>query len=235
MKAKKTEKANLEKQRPTLMLIGLAIAISLTLESFEWESYDYATPELASVLSEEFNEEILEEVRLEIPKKSQPKVLERKDKEFVKVTEEKKITVIKPILKKELPYLPEIDPYDLGIDDGDDGGFVIEGNDDPYVIVEEMPEFPGGIKALYSFIGERMKYPSISAENGSQGQALINFTIEKDGSITDVKSVGGSADKFCQNEAIRVVESMPNWKPGKQRGRKVRVSYTIPVRFRLNG
>jgi protein TonB len=96
-----------------------------------------------------------------------------------------------------------------------------------------MPEFPGGAGAMYSYLGGKIKYPSISADNGSQGKAYVNFTVEPDGSLSNVIVVKSSADKFCQKEAIRVVKGMPKWKPGKQRGKKVRVSFTIPIKFKL--
>ena len=120
-------------------------------------------------------------------------------------------------------------------DKGDpDEPIVIEAMDSVYIFVQEMPEFPGGLKAMYHFMGDNIKYPTVSAEAGSQGQAYVNFTIEKNGKITDVKILGGSADKRCKKEAVRVVESMPKWKPGEQRGKRVRVSYTLPVRFVLD-
>ena len=75
--------------------------------------------------------------------------------------------------------------------------------DSVYIFVQEMPEFPGGLPAMYKFMGDNIKYPTISAEAGSQGQAYVNFTIEKNGKITDVKILGGSADKRCKKEAAQ--------------------------------
>ena len=99
-------------------------------------------------------------------------------------------------------------------------------------VVEQMPSFPGGDAELMKFLGSHIKYPSIAEENGISGRVIATFVVERDGSITDVrilKSVDPSLDK----EAIRVLQSMPRWIPGKQNGSPVRVKYTVPVTFRL--
>ena len=99
-------------------------------------------------------------------------------------------------------------------------------------VVEQMPSFPGGMGALMSWLGQNIKYPVIAAENGVQGRVIVQFVVEKDGSITDVK-VAKSVDPSLDKEAARVVKSMPHWIPGKQNGSAVRVKYTVPVTFKL--
>ena len=99
-------------------------------------------------------------------------------------------------------------------------------------VVEQMPSFPGGMGALMSWLSQNIKYPVIAAENGVQGRVIVQFVVEKDGSITDVK-VAKSVDPSLDKEAARVVGSMPHWIPGKQNGSAVRVKYTVPVTFRL--
>jgi protein TonB len=101
-----------------------------------------------------------------------------------------------------------------------------------FVVVEEQPEFPGGNAAMMRFLSENIKYPVIAQENGIQGRVICNFVVEKDGSITDVQVVRG-VDPSLDREAIRVIQQMPRWKPGKQRGQAVRVRFTLPVVFRL--
>ena len=101
-----------------------------------------------------------------------------------------------------------------------------------FQIVEEMPEFPGGMGECLKFLMKNAKYPTISQENGVQGKVSVKFVIEKDGSIADPVVVRG-VDPYLDKEALRVVKSMPKWKPGKQRGKPVRVSYTVPVIFKL--
>lgn len=101
-----------------------------------------------------------------------------------------------------------------------------------FEVVEQMPSFPGGDKALMDFLQNNVKYPVVAQENGVQGRVVISFVVEKDGSITDVRVVR-SVDPSLDKEAARVVKSMPRWIPGKQNGAAVRVKYNVPVSFRL--
>lgn len=99
--------------------------------------------------------------------------------------------------------------------------------------VEQKPEFPDGEAALFRYLNSNIKYPAVARENGIEGTVYLGFVVEKDGSITDVlikRGVGGG----CSEEAMRVVQLMPKWKPGKQQGRTVRVAFTIPVKFKLD-
>jgi len=102
-----------------------------------------------------------------------------------------------------------------------------------FITVEQNPEFPNGEAALFKYLSSNIKYPTIARENGIEGTVFLGFVIERDGSITDVKikrAVGGG----CSEEAMRVVQLMPKWKPGKQQGKAVRVAFTIPVKFKLD-
>ena len=102
-----------------------------------------------------------------------------------------------------------------------------------FVVVEDMPEFPGGNAAMMKFLADNVRYPVIAKENGIQGRVIVNFVVNRDGSITDVGIVRG-VDPSIDAEAVRVIESMPKWKPGKQRGKEVDVRFTLPVAFSLN-
>ena len=99
-------------------------------------------------------------------------------------------------------------------------------------VVEQMPSFPGGMPALMKWLSDNMKYPPSAAENGVQGRVIVQFVVEKDGSVTDVH-VARSVDPSLDKEAVRVVKIMPKWIPGKQNGSAVRVKYTVPVLFKL--
>ena len=101
-----------------------------------------------------------------------------------------------------------------------------------HVSVEIMPEFPGGTAALMKYLSGNIKYPTISQETGSQGKVIVQFVVDKDGTITNPEVVRG-VDPYLDKEAVRVISSMPKWKPGVQNGKKVRVKYTVPVVFRL--
>ncbi len=102
----------------------------------------------------------------------------------------------------------------------------------PFSYVEQMPSFPDGTEAMYKYIYEKIKYPAIARENGISGQVIIQFVVSKDGDIknaTVVRGIGGG----CNEEALRVVNGMPRWKPGKHNGRAVPVTFTLPIKFVL--
>jgi protein TonB len=101
-----------------------------------------------------------------------------------------------------------------------------------FQIVEEMPSFPGGEGKLMEYVAKNIKYPQIARETGIQGRVFVGFVVEPDGSISNVKLLRGIGGG-CDEEAMRVIKSLPKWKPGKQRGKPVRVSYQIPVFFKL--
>jgi periplasmic protein TonB len=99
-----------------------------------------------------------------------------------------------------------------------------------FQVVEEMPEFPGGEQAMYAFLRKHMVYPTVARENGISGRVYVKFTVQPDGRVSDVyvaRGIGGG----CDEEAVRVVRMMPNWKPGIQSGRAVAVEYTLPLNF----
>ncbi|WP_288276487.1 M56 family metallopeptidase [uncultured Prevotella sp.] len=108
-----------------------------------------------------------------------------------------------------------------------------EPDDKPFDVVEQMPEFPGGQEALMQFLRQEVKYPKEAEEKGLQGRVVVRYIIEKDGSISEVE-IAKSVNEYLDAEAIRVVNAMPKWKPGKQKGENVRVKYTLPISFRLS-
>lgn len=101
-----------------------------------------------------------------------------------------------------------------------------------FAIVEKMPQFPGGEKAINEFISKTLQYPVIAQENGIQGKVVCSFIINQDGSVTDAEVISG-VDPSLDREALRIVNAMPKWTPGTQRGKAVRVKYTMPVTFTL--
>lgn len=107
-----------------------------------------------------------------------------------------------------------------------------ETKDEVFMVVEKMPEFPGGIKELMSFLSKNIKYPASAIAKNVQGRVIVQFVVEKDGTPTEFK-VMRSVDPALDAEALRVMQEMPKWKPGMQRGQVVRVKYTVPVTFRL--
>ncbi len=109
----------------------------------------------------------------------------------------------------------------------------IEPIEDVFTVVEVMPEYPGGMDSLAAFIGRNIKYAASAKDAGITGTVFVNFIIEKDGSVGEVKTLRGISED-CDNEAVRVVSLMPNWTPGKQHGENVRVSFNLPIKFKLD-
>ena len=101
-----------------------------------------------------------------------------------------------------------------------------------YQIVEEMPKFPGGEDALMDYVSKNVVYPKEAQEKGISGRVFVGFIVEKDGSVSDVKVLRGIGGG-CDEEAVRVISGLPKWKPGKQEGKPVRVSYQMPINFKL--
>lgn len=102
-----------------------------------------------------------------------------------------------------------------------------------YDMPEQMPEFPGGADALEQFINDNIKYPPEAKEKRIQGKVYVQFIVEKDGTLSEIKIRRG-AHELLNEEALRVIKLMPDWKPGSMRGKKVRVRYTIPITFALS-
>jgi protein TonB len=109
---------------------------------------------------------------------------------------------------------------------------VQETEEKPFVSVEQMPTYPGGMTELMKFISNNLKYPTIAQENNIQGRVIVRFVVKKDGSIGDIQVQRG-LDASCDKEARRVVEIMPKWIPGMQNGRAVPVYFTLPILFKL--
>lgn len=141
-------------------------------------------------------------------------------------TDQKKIE--KTNAKSEIPPPPPPPPHGIN-----DTAVVSKENANVFVMVEDMPEFPGGEEALRKFIAENVKYPIIAAEQGIQGKVFVMFVISETGDVEDAKVVRG-VDPSLDQEALRVINSMSAWKPGRQRGKAVKVQYTVPINFQLN-
>lgn len=110
---------------------------------------------------------------------------------------------------------------------------VIAPDEKVFDVVEEQPSFPGGQGAMMSWLSDNIKYPVTAAQNGVQGRVLVQFIVGKSGDISDVKVIRG-VDPSLDREAVRVVNAMPKWKPGRQGGENVNVRYTLPLTFRIN-
>jgi periplasmic protein TonB len=142
-------------------------------------------------------------------------------------------TVTQEGVKSDLPPDMTPAPPPVGSGEGEKKEVKEEDTDVTFMVVEQSPEFVNGIKAMYQFLSNNMKYPAVARENNIEGTVFVGFVVGKDGTIRDVKVKRGIAGG-CNEEAIRVVELMPKWNPGKQNGRPVSVAYTIPIKFKLD-
>ncbi len=238
MELKKSKKADLEGQKSTALLIGYIVTLALIFVCFEWTTRTYVETEpviySASATMEEEMVPITQPIFRTVappPAAEAPKVAEILDiVEDDEEIEEEEIQSSEDTGEATTgPSAPVSGPVMAGPigPTGEDTG---EG--EIFQVVEEMPEFPGGMEALMTYLSKNIKYPSIAQENNIQGRVIVEFVVNKDGSIVE-PVVKRSIDSSLDNEAMRVIKSMPKWKPGKQRGKPVRVRYTVPVLFRL--
>lgn len=224
---KKSPKANLEVHKGTYILMGFVLGISLLFFAFEWSTQTSKLDESILVQDVTAEEEIEITRRDPIPPPPPPPP-EPETPDIIEVVEEEVETKMDIQIEDDQSqrqlntYVPPPPPKPKQE----------EVTDEIFVVVENQPEFPGGNTAMMKFLGDNIKYPVIAQENGIQGRVICNFVVEKDGSITDVQVVRG-VDPSLDREAMRVIQQMPRWKAGKQRGQAVRVRFTLPVVFRL--
>ncbi len=228
MEIKKSERADLEKGKGTSLLIGFVMALAVMFVALEWTQREVEdNSEIFAARDVTLNEEM---VPITLPeKKTVPPPPQAVTKaEIIEIVEDD-ADIEEDIMASTEDNTKWVDLTEMD---------VIEVEEEPQeeevlMVVEDQPEFPGGTAALLEYLRKNIKYPAICRENNIQGRVLVTFIVNKDGAIVEpevVKSVNPSLDK----EALRVISTMPNWKPGSQRGKPVRVKYTVPVNFRLN-
>lgn len=230
MEIKKTPKADLENKKSTWLLVGYVIALALMFVAFEWTQRDIVIDTSQGIADLVFEEEI-------IPITQQPEQAPPPPPEVIE--EAPQIAEVLNIVEDDQ------DVGDIRLASSEETGErvevkfvpVVEVVDEPeeeeiFEVVENMPEFPGGPAEMMKFLSNNIRYPTIAQENGIQGRVIVQFVVNSDGTIVDA-TVVRSVDPFLDKEALRVINSMPKWKPGMQRGKAVRVKYTLPVMFRL--
>jgi protein TonB len=227
MEQKKTPQADLENKKSTWLLIGYVMVLAIMFVAFEWTERDVTIDTSQAVIDPTFEEEIPITVQEE-------KVIPPPPPEPVKVVEQLEIVD------------NETQVEESNIASSEETGAAVEVKYTPmeveeehveedkiFDIVETMPEFPsGGMAGLMQYLSKNIKYPTIAQENGVQGRVTVQFVVNRDGGIVDAVVLKG-IDPYLDKEALRVVSGMPKWKPGMQRGKPVRVKYTVPVMFRL--
>ncbi len=228
MEIKKSERADLERGKSTSLLIGFVMALSVMFVALEWTQREVEDDsEIYGVKDVSLNEEM---VPITLPEKktvppppaavTQADILEIVDDD-AEVEEDIMASTEDQV---EWVDLDEIDYVEVEPEPEEE---------EIFMVVEDAPEFPGGTQALLDYLRKNIKYPPLCRENGIQGRVLVSFVVNKDGAIVEPQVVK-SVNKQLDQEALRVISTMPNWKPGKQRGKPVRVKYTVPVNFRLN-
>jgi protein TonB len=227
MEEKKSPKANLENKKLMFIQIGMIISLLIAWMAFEHKSYDRREID-PSLLNRtvEVDEEMVEITKQE-EQKPQPVEVPKQTTQLEIVQDDVEVEDIEinadvdqnEVIEEYVPVEVEVEEEEVQ-------------EQEIFQIVEEMPAYPGGDAKLMEYVAKNIKYPQIARETGIQGRVFVGFVVEPDGSVSNVKVLRGIGGG-CDEEAMRVVKSMPKWKPGKQRGKAVRVSYMLPVNFKL--
>jgi protein TonB len=220
---KKNPKADLTRTTGLFLNVGLVISLLLVIFAFEKKMYDDGSLVNLNAQAEDF-EDLMDIPQTQQPpppppKKVQPEIIEVPDEEEieeeieidldVEMTEE---TVIEEVVFEEAPEDEEVDEI--------------------FTIVEDQPTPNGGYPAFYQYVQKKLKYPAQARRMGIEGKVFVQFVVDKDGTLTEVTAVKGIG-AGCDQEAVRVIKGAPKWKPGKQRGRSVKVRMILPITFKL--
>ena len=237
MEVKKSLKADLEGKKGTGLLIGYVLTLAAMFVAFEWTQKDRKVVETEQVYESVYEEDMIpishqEEEVAAPPPAAAPKIAEVLNivdnetelvEEEVETSEEVNQAIVTNAVGTGTPTATG--PVGPVVEDVDEN--IV------YDVVEQNPKFPGGDEALMKWLYENLKYTTICQEQGIQGRVITQFVVNKDGSIVDITIVR-SPDPYMSKEAERVLKKMPKWQPGRQRGKAVRVKFTLPITFRLN-
>ena len=230
MEIKKTQRADIEREISLSYLMGLVLGLAVLFVGFEWGNTEVnvATDSGTAVVIDEEEIEITRQEEV-VPPPPAPEVIQAAP-EVINIVEDNIKVDNANIISSEddashAQTATYVAPAAVVVEEEEDESFV-------FVSVEKMPAFPGGDVALLKWISENLSYPTIAAENGVQGRVSCTFVVNADGSVSDV-SVVRPLDPNLDKEAIRVLQKLPKFKPGEQRGKPVRVKYSVPVRFQL--
>ncbi len=228
MEIKKTPKADLENRRTLYTEIGLVVALLVV-----WGAFSYSTKEKAVASLGEDTQVVEVEDMVPITQETPPPPPEAPK---IPVLSDQ-IDIVEDDIKVDDNFMSLEDDASLGVEIMDYveevKEEVVEEEAIPFQLVEEKPSFNGGDANEFSkWVNSKLEYPEIAKENGVQGRVTLQFTVNPDGSVSNVKVLRG-VDSSLDKEAVRVVSMSPKWKPGKQRDRAVKVTYTFPVIFQL--
>jgi len=226
MELKKNPKVDLERYRILFLEIGFVVTLSAIFLAFNWSTSEKAENTLGELADVDAEEEIIPVTRQEQPKPETPPPAPKVTEVLNIVDDDVEIEDELEIEDTEADQETEIQAVDIEEEEEEEEAEV-------FYVVENMPEFPGGTNEMRKFIATNIIYPEIAKENGITGKVYVQFVVNGKGKIEQVKVVRG-VDPSLDKEAIRVIKSLPTWKPGKQRGKPVKVSFTVPINFQLN-
>ena len=227
MEVKKSPKADLESKKTSNLLIGAILTLAVLFVGFEWSERDKKVTTDTGLTEVVFEEEIIPITEQEQPKQAPPPPEAPKVEEVLEIMDndsEVEESTIQASDDTQAAVEVKYTPVEVEEEEVEEQQI--------FQVVEEMPEFPGGMAECMKWLGKNIKYPTISQENGVQGRVIIQFVVNRDGSIVDVKVVR-SPDEHLSAEAVRVVKMMPKWKPARQGNKTVRSRFNLPVMFRL--
>lgn len=227
MEVKKSKRAAIENRRGTWLLMGLVVVLAFMFVTFEWTQHDIQVA-TGSLADEPVFVETLLPITYPEEKLEPPPPPAMQAAELLNIVDDDDLEADAVILGSE--DLKE--PVEIGY-----VPVFVEDENEPvedviFAVAEKMPEFPGGSGALFQYLSKNIKYPVVPREQGIQGRVIVQFVVDRDGTITDPVVVR-SVDPYLDKEALRVIKSMPKWKPGIQGSKAVRVKYTVPVTFKL--
>lgn len=229
MEIKKSESANLESKKLTWVLLGFILVLAAHYVAFEWTQYE---EEGDTGLIVDAGDIVLEEevIPITMPeKKTVPPPPQA-------VTQAEVLNIVEDDAEIEETTIVSAEDQAEFVEITDDVPIVVEEpekEEEIFQVVEKQPEFPGGMAELMKYLQKNIKYPTVCQEQGIQGRVIVQFVVNSDGSICD-ENVVKPVNPYLDKEALRVVRTMPKWSPGEQRGKKVRVRFTLPVTFRLS-
>lgn len=221
MEVKKSPKADLEKTKGLGVLMGMVVGLAVLFVGFEWGTRDIQVATADEGVADIIAEEEIEITRQENtppppPPPPAPTIVEQLNVVDDDVELEQQEIVTSEDSQTEAQTQTFVAPV---VEEEEE-----ESAQQIFTVVEEMPDFPdGGLQGLLKFLAKNIKYPVIAQENGIQGRVVCAFVVNKDGSIVDIEVLRG-VDPSLDKEAVRVLGTMPKWKPGKQRGKPVRVN-----------
>lgn len=227
MELKKTPDADLQNKRFLFGEIGAVIVLGLLLWAFETPARDTKIDVTQATEETVFEEEMIQQTRQEEVKPPPPPPPPKLVEAFNIVEDDADINEEEVDFNTEAEEDTEITFQEVEVAEEPE-----EEEEEIFLIAEQMPVFPGGDEALRKYLAQSVKYPVIAQENGIQGRVFVSFVINQKGEVTNVK-VARPFDPNLDKEAVRVVQSMPKWAPGMQRGKAVKVSYTVPINFVL--